>query len=57
MREFVKGAMESYEKLPQERSEIYKRYFISIPADIKAIGGATWCRYLAIYKNKILEEY
>lgn len=35
--EFVKESIENYEKLPQESSEIYKRYFINIPLDLKGI--------------------
>jgi Fe-S cluster assembly scaffold protein SufB len=35
--EFVKESIENYEKLPQETSEIYKRYFINIPLDLKGI--------------------
>ncbi|HIH50080.1 MAG: SufD family Fe-S cluster assembly protein [Candidatus Micrarchaeaceae archaeon] len=54
--EFVKDAIESYEKLPQERSEIYKRYFVSIPPDIKVLDGAAGAG-LGDYKNKILEEF
>jgi Fe-S cluster assembly protein SufD len=37
--EFVKQAMENYEKLPQETSEIYKRYFINIPFDLKSFSA------------------
>jgi Fe-S cluster assembly protein SufD len=38
---FVKEAMENYQKLPQETSEIYKRYFINIPFDVIPDKNAT----------------
>jgi Fe-S cluster assembly scaffold protein SufB len=36
--EIVKDAVATYERLPQETSELYKRYFISIPIDLNNIG-------------------
>jgi Fe-S cluster assembly protein SufD len=37
--DFVRDAIENYDKLPQETSELYKRYFINIPFDIKTWKG------------------
>jgi Fe-S cluster assembly protein SufD len=34
--EFVKEALENYEKLPQETNELYKRHFINIPFDLSS---------------------
>ncbi len=34
-KEFTREAIEYYEKLPQETGELYKRYYINIPFDIK----------------------
>lgn len=36
--EFVKEATVSYQQLPQETSELYKRYYINIPFDVNAIS-------------------
>ena len=33
--DFIKDAIENYDKLPQETGELYKRHFINIPFDIK----------------------
>ncbi|MGI0100731.1 MAG: SufD family Fe-S cluster assembly protein [Candidatus Micrarchaeaceae archaeon] len=38
-KEFVKEAIEQYEKLPQEMGELYKRHYINIPYDLKSFGG------------------
>ena len=55
--EFVKGAMENYEKLPQEISEIYKRYFISIPSDLKGLGKNAHGTSLGNYRDNVLGEF
>ncbi len=34
-KDFVKDSIEQYDKLPQEGSELYKRYYINIPFDLK----------------------
>ena len=54
--EFVKVAMDNYEKLLQERSEIYKRYFVSIP-DLKALGKEGSVTDLRWYKSRILRRF
>lgn len=56
--EFSSNAMENYEKLPQERSEIYKRHFINIPLDLKTFrDGAAGSPGLESCRNRILEEF
>lgn len=37
--QFVKNALEQYDKLPQETSELYKRYFVSVPFGLKNYLG------------------
>ncbi|MDE1868634.1 MAG: SufD family Fe-S cluster assembly protein [Candidatus Micrarchaeota archaeon] len=32
--DFVKNAIEQYQKLPQETSELYKRYFVAVPFEL-----------------------
>ena len=55
--EFVKGAMENYDKLPQERSEIYKRYFINIPLDLKTLGNGAPDTGLGNCRSRILDGF
>src|SRR5271154_3667755 len=33
--DFVKEAIQDYDKLPQETSELYKRHYINLPFDLK----------------------
>lgn len=37
-KEFVKEAIEQYEKLPQETGELYKRHYINIPYDLRSLN-------------------
>ena len=55
--EFVKVAMKNYDSLPQERSEIYKRYFISMPSDLKSFGKNAPGTGLGNYRDKVLEGF
>gem|GEM_PF-999659 len=40
-KDMVIEAMQSYEELPQERNELYKRHYISIPFDLKVFEKNT----------------
>lgn len=37
--EFIEDAIQNYQKLPQETSELYKRYYINIPFDLNLIAA------------------
>lgn len=64
--DFVKEAIEQYEKLPQETGELYKRHYIHIPFDVKNFQGnvdlqadgkpETWVDTLGVKFDAILRS-
>lgn len=56
--EFVKEAVDYYDKLPQETGELYKRYFINIPFNLKEVSAERLDSFDdAKFRDKINNEF
>lgn len=56
-KDFVREAIENYNRLPQETGELYKRYFINIPLDISTLGKDGSDENLDALKAAVLEGF